>query len=58
MMGYKYQNKLDEENERLYWCRFPRWYRILARILGMAFMAIFILLGVYGTIGWIILRFV
>jgi hypothetical protein len=56
-MGYKYQNKLDEENERLYWSRFPRWYRILARIFGMAFIAILIVLGVYGTIGWVILRF-
>lgn len=55
-MGYRYQNKLDEENERLYWSRFPRWYRILARIVGMAFMAIFIVLGVYGTFGWAILK--
>jgi hypothetical protein len=25
MMGYRYQNKLDEENEKQYWQRHPRW---------------------------------
>lgn len=26
-MGYRYQNKLDEENERRYWEQFPPWRR-------------------------------
>lgn len=57
-MGYRYQNKLDEENERQYWSRFPRWYRILARVVGFIFMALFVALAFYGTIGWVLLKFI
>lgn len=56
-MGYKYQNKLGEENERLYWSRFPRWYRRLARIAGWIMMSIFAVLAIYGSFGWIVLKF-
>lgn len=56
-MGYRYQNNLDEENERRYWSTKPRWYRLLARALGFLFMTLLALLAFYGSFGWIILKF-
>ena len=56
-MGYRYENKLDEENERIYWSRFPKWYRILARAIGWFFMALYAVLAIYGSFGWLILKF-
>lgn len=56
-MGYKYQNKLDEENERRYWQQFPPWRRKLTKIFGKVFFVLFMLLGAYGTFGWVILHF-
>lgn len=56
-MGYRYQNKLDEENERRYWEKFPPWRRKLALWLGRVFFGLFILLGFFGTFGWLIISF-
>jgi cytochrome b561 len=58
MMGYRYQNKLDEENERRYCSGKPRWYRLLARVVGFLLMALFVVLALYGIIGWLVLKFV
>ena len=53
-MGYRYENKLDEENERRYWEQFPPWRRKLARIIGRVFFILFMGLGLYSTVGWLI----
>ena len=53
-MGYKYQNRLDEENERQYWSRYPRWYRVLFRILVAVFFVVFVAVTLYGTFGWLL----
>ena len=53
-MGYRYQNKLDEENERRYWEQFPPWRRKLARFFGRLFFVLFMMLGIFGTFGWLI----
>lgn len=55
-MGYRYQNKLDEENERRYWEQFPPWRRKLARLLGKVFFVLFMLLGIYGSYGWLVVK--
>lgn len=55
-MGYRYQNKLDEENERRYWEQFPPWRRKLARIISGIFFVLMMLLGLFGTFGWILLK--
>ncbi len=57
-MGYRYQNKLDEENERLYWSQFPRWRRVLNRLTVFIFTVLFFALAFYSGIGWIILHFI
>jgi len=58
MMGYRYQNKLDEENARRYWSGKPRWYRLLARVIGFLLMALFVALAFYGAVGWVFLKFI
>lgn len=53
-MGYRYQNKLDEENERCRWEHRPRWQRKLVRgaeVIGLSFFALFLL---YSSFGWIV----
>lgn len=53
-MGYKYQNRLDEERERLYWEKRPRWLRKLAHVVGWVFLVFFAILAAYGSVGWVI----
>lgn len=55
-MGYRYQNKLEEENERSYWEQFPPWRRKLARLTGKLFFGLFMVLGFYVTFGWLIVK--
>mgnify|MGYP003386850115 CR=1 FL=1 len=55
-MGYKYQNRLDEENEREYWRRMPRWRRILLRSVGRILIALFVLSAIYVSYGWLLLK--
>ena len=51
-MGYRYQNKLDEEAEREYWQHAPWWKKLLYWL----FMSAGCLLAFYGTIGWLIMK--
>ena len=56
-MGYRYQSKIDEENERRYWEHRPRWLHTLVRWLEIALFTLLGLLILYGSFGWIIIRF-
>ncbi len=56
-MGYKYQNRLDEENERAYWSHQPRWMKTLVRVLGWIFTSLFILLALGGSYWWLVASF-
>ncbi len=51
-MGYKYQNKLDEEREREYWKHAPWWHKLLYRLAYV----LFILLALWGSVGWLIAK--
>jgi hypothetical protein len=51
-MGYRYQNKLEEEAERRYWQQAPWWQKLLYRL----FMLAGGLLAFYGTVGWVLLK--
>lgn len=51
-MGYRYQNKLDDEREREFWGRVPWWRKLLYRLLG----ALLVLLALYGSFGWVIVK--
>ncbi len=53
-MGYRYENKLDEERERIYWQNAPWWHRILTRLAYI----FFILIAFWSSIGWIIAKFI
>ena len=52
VMGYKYQNKLDEEREREYWKHAPWWHKLLYRLAYV----LFILLALWGSVGWLIAK--
>lgn len=53
-MGYRYENKLDEERERAYWQNAPWWHKTLTRLAYI----LFILLAFWGSIGWIIAKLI
>lgn len=51
-MGYRYENKLDEENERRYLASLPPWRRWLYRQLFRIYMIAGLILAFYAHIGW------
>lgn len=51
-MGYRYQNKLDEENERKYLESLSPLKRIIYKLCYRVWMLIAILFALYSTIGW------
>lgn len=51
-MGYKYQNRLDEEREHSYWAQAPWWKKLLYRV----FMAFAVIAAIYNGIGWFIVK--
>jgi len=51
-MGYRYENNLDEENERRYLASLPPWRRWLHRQLYRIFMVVGFILAFYAHIGW------
>ncbi len=53
-MGYRYQNKLDDEREREFWAHSPWWRKLLYRLLG----TLFVLLALYGSFGWVIVKLI
>ena len=48
-MGYKYQNKLDQENEEAYWRGKPRWQRRCVAAAKVLFACTIALLGIAAT---------
>ena len=58
LMGYRYQNKLDEENKRCYWEKRPRWLRKLIDWLEVVFLILLGLLALYASVGWILVRII
>jgi hypothetical protein len=46
-MGYKYQNKLDDERDKAYWVKAPWWEKFLYRL----FMTFGIVLALYSGFG-------
>jgi hypothetical protein len=57
MMGYHYQNKLDEEAERRFWAGISPRKRIIYKLLYSLFTALGFVLAFYSTIGWLLLKF-
>lgn len=55
-MGYRYQNNLDDENERRYLESMTPLKRRCFQIAHWLFMLLSGLLAFYGTIGWLILK--
>lgn len=53
-MGYRYENKLDEERDLAYWKNAPWWHKILTRLAYI----LFILLAFWSSIDWIIAKFI
>lgn len=51
-MGYRYENKLDEENERRYLASLSPWRRWTHRQLYRIFMIVGFALAFYAHIGW------
>jgi len=51
-MGYRYETKLDEENERRYLASLPPWRRWMQRQLSRIFMIVFFILAFYTNVGW------
>ncbi|PZP83554.1 MAG: hypothetical protein DI582_10790 [Azospirillum brasilense] len=55
-MGYRYQNKLDEENERRRWEHRPGWQRNLVWAVEIICFALLAGLLLYGSFGWLIAK--
>ena len=53
-MGYRYQNKLDEEREHAHWQNASWLYKLLYRLLSLCV----VLLVVYGSFGWVIVKLI
>jgi hypothetical protein len=51
-MGYRYENKLDEESERRYLQSLRPWQRWIHRQLYRMFMIVAFALAFYAHIGW------
>lgn len=51
-MGYRYENNLDEENERRYLASLPRWWRWLHCQLYRIVMLMAFVVAFYAHIGW------
>lgn len=51
-MGYRYQNNLDEENERRYLASLSPWRRWIHRQLYRIIMIVGFVLAFYAHIGW------
>jgi heme A synthase len=51
-MGYRYENNLDEENERQYLQSFPPWRRWIHRQLCRIVMLMAFVFAFYAHIGW------
>jgi hypothetical protein len=55
-MGYRYQNKLEEDAERRYLASLPAWKRIIYKLLYSLFTMLGFILIIYSTIGWLLLK--
>jgi hypothetical protein len=55
-MGYRYENKLDEENERNYLQSLSWSGRVFHRVGHWLFMLLGSAFAFYCTIGWLILK--
>jgi phenylalanine-4-hydroxylase len=55
-MGYRYQNKLDEENERCYLASLSPIKRFFYKISHWMVMLIGGLIAFYSFIGWLLIQ--
>ena len=51
-MGYRYENKLEEEEERRFLMSLPAWKRRLYKLTRGTFLLLGFMLAFYATIGW------
>jgi len=50
MMGYRYQNKLDQANEEAFWSRRPIWQRRFCRGFQFLIFIALVLMGLSATV--------
>ena len=55
-MGYRYQNNLDDDNERRYLESMSPLKRRCYKLVRWLYMLLCGLVAFYGTIGWLILK--
>ena len=55
-MGWRYQNKLDEEAERRWLASLPLWKRVLYKASFYIFMSIGGIVAFYSIIGWWLIK--